>query len=210
MNFLAHTLLSGSSPEVTVGNLCADFIKGRARRALPAGMQAGFALHQRIDFVTDTHPAVAAAAALIEPRWGRYAPVLLDVYFDHLLAADFAQYHAEPLERYASATYDLLRRHRHLLPPHAQLATDYMVRQDWLGSYATHAGIALAFARMSRRLKHGIDLAPAIDDLAAHHAAIAGHFTLFWPELHAAAAGCRRELESSEPPRHQDTRDALV
>jgi acyl carrier protein phosphodiesterase len=207
MNFLAHTLLSGPSPEVAVGNLTADFIKGRVRRTLPAGLQAGFALHHRIDSFTDTHASVAQAAELIAPRWGRYAPILIDVYFDHLLAADFAAYHADPLDRYAAAVYDLLRRHHHLLPERAQYAADHMIRQDWLTSYATRDGIALAFARMSGRLRHDIDLAPAIDDLAACHTAIAAHFAVFWPGLKHAADMYRRELDS-EPRRHGGTEDA--
>src|SRR5690348_2335198 len=38
MNLLAHTLLSPPSPPILVGNLTADWVKGRARLALPAAL----------------------------------------------------------------------------------------------------------------------------------------------------------------------------
>ena len=49
MNLLAHALLSPDVPAVMVGNLTADWVKGRARQVLPAGVRRGMVLHGRID-----------------------------------------------------------------------------------------------------------------------------------------------------------------
>ena len=63
MNHLAHAFLSPlNDAQILVGNLSADWIKGRARRSLPEGIQLGMDLHRRIDVFTDTHPLVAQSA----------------------------------------------------------------------------------------------------------------------------------------------------
>lgn len=186
MNFLAHALLSPPEEEILVGNLTADFIKGQARRQLPAGIQAGIALHQRIDSFTDTHPLVYRCAEMFEGKWNRYAPILVDVFFDHCLARRWEDYHARPLEHFVAQTYGAVRVHHAVLPPRAQMATTYMMTDDWLNTYVTIEGIELTLARMTRRLKHGIDLAPAAWDLAEQVAAVEEIFVGFFGELQQA------------------------
>jgi acyl carrier protein phosphodiesterase len=186
MNFLAHALLSPEDPEVLVGNLTADFIKGKARQALAPKVREGLALHQRIDAFTDTHHRVANCALAFEPRWGRYAAVLVDVFFDHVLARRWTEYHGETLGEFVAGVYGTLAAHRQGLPPRAQLATAYMMRDDWLGSYATIEGIRVALERMTRRLRHDIDLAPAATDLAENLGLVEGAFVPFFGELRAA------------------------
>jgi acyl carrier protein phosphodiesterase len=60
MNLLAHALLSPPNPAILVGNMTADWVKGKARHALPAEIRIGMQLHQAIDVFTDTHPLVDA------------------------------------------------------------------------------------------------------------------------------------------------------
>ncbi|MGA2151478.1 MAG: DUF479 domain-containing protein, partial [Geobacteraceae bacterium] len=49
MNFLAHLYLSGDDPELLVGNLLGDFVKGRLSGNFPDGIERGIELHRRID-----------------------------------------------------------------------------------------------------------------------------------------------------------------
>lgn len=188
MNFLAHALLSPSEPVgVRVGNMTADFIKGKARLALPADLQAGIALHRRIDAFTDTHAAVARCRELLTPRWGRYAGVLVDVFFDHCLAARWERWHdGAALGPYVQRLYAELADHMALLPERAQMAVAAMIADDWLTPYARLEGIHLALSRMSRRLQHrghGVELAPSVDDFAAHRDAFFEAFEIFMPAV---------------------------
>jgi acyl carrier protein phosphodiesterase len=167
MNLLAHAYLSPPGGDVRVGNVVADWVKGRARQALPAGMQEGFALHRRIDAFADTHPAMERAAGALGGRWGRYAPVLADVLFDHVLAARWAEFNEAPLPGFTAELYAQLHAARPLLPVHANHAICAMTADDWLTAYASLDGMRLALTRMSARLRHGIELAPAVDDFCA-------------------------------------------
>jgi len=186
MNLLAHALLSPDDPAVLAGNLTADWVKGRARLGLPADVRRGMALHQRIDAFTDAHPLVGQCAALLEPRWGRYSPVLVDLLFDHVLSVDWPRCAARERPALIAAAYAALRNHVHLLPAKAQWAVQALLADDWLSCYASLDGIALALTRMSARLNargHGIELAPAVADFAAHRAAFHQAFHEFFPQL---------------------------
>lgn len=151
-------------------------------------MQQGMALHQRIDAFTDAHAAVEACADLLAPRWQRYAPILVDILFDHVLSEMWEQFCGMPRERLIAGAYAALRDHLHHLPPRAQYAANMLLADDWLTCYATLNGMSLTLSRVSARLRHTgheIELAPAVEDFVRHRGAFHGHFQRFFPELSA-------------------------
>jgi acyl carrier protein phosphodiesterase len=186
MNLLAHALLSPADPAVMAGNLTADWVKGRARDTLPAGMRRGMDLHGHIDTFTDAHPLVWRCAELLEPHWGRYSPILVDILFDHVLSVEWAQWCDRRRAEVIAEAYATLRQYVHLLPPRAQWAVNALLVGDWLTCYATLDGIALSLTRLSARLRtrgHDIELAPAVADFTAHQSAFHSAFAVFFPEL---------------------------
>lgn len=189
MNLLAHAFLSPADEQILMGNVVADWVKGRARLALPAGVRAGMELHRRIDAFADAHAGMHAAVAALEGKWGRYSPVLADVFFDHVLAAEWAAHSAVPLAEFARHVYDVLLSARGLLPERACLAVCAMAADDWLSSYATLDGMRLALTRMSARLRHGVELAPAVDDFYHARPVFRRAFDALFPALcrHVAA-----------------------
>lgn len=61
MNYLAHAYLSFGNPEILMGNMISDFVKGKTKFDYPVGIQKGIALHRMIDNFTDTHAATKEA-----------------------------------------------------------------------------------------------------------------------------------------------------
>ena len=55
MNYLAHILLSGTSPDVMIGNFIADSIKGSKYNSYPLQIQKGILLHRQIDTAQRMH-----------------------------------------------------------------------------------------------------------------------------------------------------------
>jgi acyl carrier protein phosphodiesterase len=183
MNLLAHALLSPPQPAILVGNLTADWVKGKARHTLPEDIRLGMHLHQAIDSFTDTHPLVEHCCSLLSEKWERYSPVLVDIFFDHILSIHWPRYCTLPRDRFIARIYAVLRAHHHLLPPRAQYAASALLADDWLSTYATLDGIALSLSRLSTRLQHGIELAPAVADLRVHQLAFEDAFHRFFPDL---------------------------
>ena len=153
MNFLAHALLAGDEPALIVGGVVGDWIKGYLPAGLPGDLARGVALHRAIDSHAELHPAFVQSRARISGERRRYAGVLVDVFYDHLLARDWAAFHPQPLDEFCGSVYRLIKDRMSELPAASRPALRLMAREDWLASYAAIGGIADVLARMSRRAR---------------------------------------------------------
>lgn len=159
MNFLAHALLAGESSALVVGGVLGDWIKGPLPAGLPEDLARGVALHRAIDTFAETHPAFRVSRSRVSPDRRRYAGVLVDIFYDHLLARDWAQYREDALAGYCAAVYRQIAERRDHLPVSSHHALELMAGEDWLQSYAGLEGIADVLARMSRRARQPNPLA---------------------------------------------------
>jgi acyl carrier protein phosphodiesterase len=159
LNFLAHALLAGDQPALIVGGVIGDWIKGPLPGPLPADLARGVALHRAIDSFAESQPSFRRSRSRISAERRRYAGVLVDVIYDHLLARDWAALHHRPLDEYCAGVYGLIRARLNDLPAHSHPALAMMANEDWLTSYARIDGIADVLARMSRRARQPNPLA---------------------------------------------------
>ena len=187
MNFLAHALLAGDDAALVVGGVAGDWIKGALPGSLPPDLARGVALHRAIDRFSETQPAFRRSRARMSAERRRYAGVLVDIFYDHLLARDWAALHPHPLEDYCAGVYRQVSSRLQELPEHSHLALRLMAEQDWLSSYAGIDGIADVLARMARRARQPNPLHGGEQDFLADPAGFAADFTEW---LAAARAFC--------------------
>ena len=159
MNYLAHALLAGQSPALVVGGVIGDFIKGPLPGALPEDLARGVALHRAIDSFAETNPAFRASRNRVSPERRRYAGILVDIFYDHLLARDWDQIHHQPLSDYSTSVYKTIAARLDDISTSAHFALQLMAEEDWLSSYAGIDGIGNVLARMSRRARQPNPLA---------------------------------------------------
>lgn len=185
MNYLAHLFLSANTPAGVIGNLAVDFLKGQGGYRHD-GIAEGMARHRRIDQLTDTHPAFRASCGRIGEPHGRYAGVIVDLFYDHLLAIHWERYAGQTLDVFSAWAYGLLQAHQAWLPPRLQRALPYMVAENWLSQYRHVDGIRRALGGLSRRARRPIELQLHLADLDAHFAAFEADFHTFFPAMMAA------------------------
>lgn len=183
MNFLAHLYLSGTEPEILVGNFIGDFVKGRDFSAYPLRIQNGIELHRAIDEYTDSHPKVIAGKKRLQPGYHHYAPVIIDVFYDHFLANRWADFHVESLDEFASKSYLVIQSFTNLLPPRVKEMLPYMIRGNWLVSYGTLVGIQKALTGLSRRTTHVSHMEDAVAELKLYYHAFEAEFLQFFPDV---------------------------
>jgi acyl carrier protein phosphodiesterase len=182
MNFLAHALLAGESPALVVGGVVGDWIKGPLPGGLPEDLARGVALHRAIDSFAETHPAFCASRVRMSAGRRRYAGVLVDIFYDHLLARDWARYHEDGLGDYCAGVYLQIAERLHHLPDSAHHALALMAREDWLQSYTGLEGIADVLARMSRRARQPNPLAGGEADFVAAAEGFERDFRVWLPD----------------------------
>lgn len=196
MNHLAHALLAGDDDAVLLGSLLGDFWRGAADPAWPAGVAAGLALHRGIDVYTDSHPVLGAARAAFDPPWRRYAGILLDIYFDHVIARDWQRHGDEPLDAFSARVAALLRRHEPWLPGGLNRFARYFRARGLFAAYARRDVIEQVLQGVAGRLRHRNPLAEAGPTLWAHACELDGAFARFYPDLQRHARDRRRALDA--------------
>jgi acyl carrier protein phosphodiesterase len=199
MNFLAHALLSGEVEADRVGGVMGDFVKGLLPAGLPPDLAAGVALHRAIDSFADRHPAFAASRARVSPARRRVGGILVDLFYDHLLARDWADHGEGSLEAYTARLYASLDRYSAQLPPAAREIAGLMRRGDWLSSYREVAAVGRVIDRMAvYRLKRASTLGGGIEEFLADPAGFESDFRAFLPDAIVFSSQWRKGIRMQE------------
>jgi acyl carrier protein phosphodiesterase len=182
MNYLAHLHLGGQRPAQLLGSLYGDFVKGPLPGRFTPELEASIQLHRSIDSFTDAHPLIKDAVARFPTQRRRYAGIVLDVFFDHCLARDWALYAEQPLDVFTGSFYRILTAEADLPERLARIAP-HMAARDWLGSYREFEVLEQVLGGISRRLSRPEGLAGAMQELQALYQPLSADFAEFYPLL---------------------------
>ncbi len=183
MNYLAHIFLSGDNEKIRIGNFMADDIKGSTYKGYPDAFQVGILLHRRIDWFTDQDLIARSSKRRLNDRYGLYRGVIIDIFYDHMLAANWSDYSSDPLFDYAQEFYASLQANKEILPAKISRVSEYMIRNDWLTSYADTGGIQQVLEGMNRRTGGRGSLDLAIEDLLSEYEGFEADFKQFFKKL---------------------------
>jgi acyl carrier protein phosphodiesterase len=183
MNFLAHALLSGDDADILVGNLMTDFLKPGDAQPQNERIQHGIAWHYQIDRFMDSHSLVAQSRRRLFGDYRHYSAVLVDIFYDHLLAVNWKQFSDVPLEEFAQSTYAALALRREMFPPRMAVVMPHLVADNWLCAYARADGVLKALGRVQRRQTRGADLMASWASFEADKPQFKIEFTEFFPQI---------------------------
>ncbi|MBD2667412.1 hypothetical protein B6N60_04012 [Richelia sinica FACHB-800] len=188
MNWLAHLFLSEPNVEMRLGNLLADIVKGGERHQLNSTIQRGINCHQIIDQFTDNHLIVKRSKQRINSNYRRFAGIIVDIFYDHFLAANWSEYTTISLDDFTTEIYTSFQNYPGYLPVIVKEVITRVKDKDLLGSYRQIAGVENSLLRISKRLslrqKKIFNLNPAIIELTSQYTEFQQDFQEFFPELH--------------------------
>ena len=182
MNYLAHARLAGDEPESVIGNFIGDMVKGRLGDEYPPGVRRGIMMHRRIDAWTDSHERTRECARLVSPRRRRWSRVMVDIFYDHLLARNWDAYSDESLGDFLDRVYGMILGARDVLPEPVATKACAMVASGWIDRYGTREGLAAVFEGVSKRIRRENPLAGAEEELFDNYEEMNRHFRAFFPE----------------------------
>ncbi len=166
-----------------MGNACADFVKGTVPSTFARRIQEGIRLHRAIDAFSDDHTSVTDVAKNFPTEFSRYAGILLDVAFDHLLARSWHEFATISLEEFSAQVYRDLIATQPLGPPAFLPVVESMTTYDWLGSYRHPESVHRMLRALNSRLRRANPLAQAAPMIFEREALIEAAFRQFLPEL---------------------------
>lgn len=180
MNFLFHMLLSGSDEQILVGNFMGDFVKGPLADRFTGRIKQGITLHRRIDSFASRDGLFQRSRLRLDPHYGLYRGVLVDLFYDHFLVREWNDWSEETLDRYLARTRALIEGQRRELPERMQSLVP-IIFDELLPSYGDVGGIGRALERMSRRVKRANPLAGGEAELLRHYDGLQDDFRGFMP-----------------------------
>ncbi|MFC5193485.1 ACP phosphodiesterase [Algoriphagus aquatilis] len=195
MNFLAHAYLSFGQEEILVGNLVADFIKGKDLQQFSVDIQTGILLHREIDSFTDAHPLVKAGQSYLRPKFRHYSSVITDIFFDYFLAKNWNKYSSTSLEEFASHAYFIVEKHLPDLPQRFGEMFYWMKSQNWLLHYRELEGIQRTLNGMTRRAKFDSKMNESTSLLREKEAEFEVIFFAFFRDLETFAKAKLQEIQ---------------
>lgn len=151
MNYLAHAYLSFGHPQILVGNMISDFVKGKKKFDYEPLIQKGIMLHRAIDTFTDAHAATHEAKKVFKPAVGLYSGAFADIVYDHFLALDKNELNENEWQQFSSHTYQALYQFQNILPQRFAEMLPHMRARDWLYNYRYREGIENSFVGLVRR-----------------------------------------------------------
>jgi acyl carrier protein phosphodiesterase len=183
MNFLAHFYLTYPYAELTAGNFLGDFVKGKKYQNYPPVIARGILLHREIDHFTDHNSLHIRSKRRLGKQYGHFTGIIIDMFYDHLLAVNWQKYADEPLQMFSARVYEMLERRSSTFPDTALRVLHYMATHDWLSGYRQLEGLETALKGISRRSKFPVELEEAILDLERYFSLFEEDFDTFFPQL---------------------------
>ena len=184
MNYLAHIRLAGDDPQCLIGNFLGDFVKGRlSEDSYAPGIRRGIVMHRRIDAWTDSHEVTRECARLISPERRRWSRVILDIFYDHLLAVNWERYSDESLEDFLDRAYGIILGAADIFPESAAARIITIIEDGWMEKYRSISGLGVVFEGMSRRVRRKNPLSGSEQELVACYDEMNEHFNRFFPEI---------------------------
>jgi len=187
MNWLAHLFLSKPTVEDRLGNLLADLVKGTDRQKLSSRFNSGIQSHLAIDRFTDRHLIVKQSKARITSDYKRYSGVLVDIFYDHILARNWQKYSPVSLSEFTEEIYISFQNNLNELPLATSQRIEQMINRKLLDSYYDISGIERTLTRIKQRLsnKHSdlFIVSDALKQLEDNYIYFEADFNIFFPEI---------------------------
>ena len=183
MNYLAHIYLSGTSDEIKLGNFIGDFVKGGQFVKYPSQVAKGILLHRQIDSFTDTHAIVRACIVKLRPGFGKYSGIVMDIFLDHFLAANWHHYSVEKLSSFTKQFHALLLSNFFMLPSQVKMFLPFLIQNKRLQSYASFEGIEKTLKIMVQHASLPAETEFAMKILEEEYSFFNHAFYLFFPEI---------------------------
>ena len=163
MNYLAHAFLSSHNDDLLIGNFIADHVRNSELGNYTPGIVDGIRMHRAIDTFTDAHPAFRSAKRFFYDGFEKHSAILVDIYFDHLLARQFGSFSKTPLGDFTAATYLTYQKNATQFPLHSSRFLQYVIQNDIYSVYAGINGIGRVLNHLSHRIRHDVALDRSVD-----------------------------------------------
>jgi acyl carrier protein phosphodiesterase len=179
MNYLGHLYFSNGDLDLMICNLYGDHVKGTKFQHYPEKIQQGIILHRSIDSVIDNHYAVLELKKLLYPELPKVTGIAIDLYFDHLLAKHWREFHPQDLSCFLARFFNYSSILENEMKDDFRSFLYNLRTLRWIEHYHTAEGLEKLCQGVSKKIsfENSLNIAPAI--FKKHTSAINKAFHIF-------------------------------
>ena len=166
-----------------MGGLLGDFVRGPLRGEYSAAIEVGIDAHRKLDVYVDRQPEMQRFVRCFDRPMRRYAGIVGDIVYDHLLSANWLRYYPQSLGEFCQVFYRDLSQHRTLLPRCAQKFLHLALKVKWLQSYSDYSNLPLILSRVGSCFEKPVALQDALPIFAKYRTEISSDFHRLYPRL---------------------------
>lgn len=107
----------------------------------------------------------------------------MDIFYDHFLAKNFADYSTVPLKKYSEDFYQLLEENFDILTPRFKKILPILKEENWMLLYSTIEGLTHILYMMDRRTKLRSKMQFSVEELQLFYNEFENEFKLFFIEM---------------------------
>ncbi|WP_425669926.1 ACP phosphodiesterase [Vibrio owensii] len=198
MNFLAHLHIADHCNSHLMGNLLGDFVKGDPSKQYQPDISNGIKLHRFVDRITDHHALVEECKPHFTGVARRFAPIALDMFWDHCLAKHWRTFSPQSLDSFVRYAYSEVNKQiSDDLPPRFLMLHSRMWSGGWLQSYQDLENIEFALHRMSQRSPRMADLTTTFEVLDNEYEQLEAKFAALYQDVLRQSAEYHQQLINS-------------
>lgn len=198
MNFLAHLHIADHCNSHLMGNLLGDFVKGDPSKQYQTDISNGIKLHRFVDRITDHHALVEECKPHFTGVARRFAPIALDMFWDHCLAKHWRTFSPQSLDSFVRYAYSEVNKQiSDDLPPRFLMLHSRMWSGGWLQSYQYLENIEFALHRMSQRSPRMADLTTTFEVLDNEYEQLEAKFAALYRDVLRQSAEYHQQLINS-------------
>ncbi|WP_045414067.1 acyl carrier protein phosphodiesterase [Vibrio owensii] len=198
MNFLAHLHIADHCNSHLMGNLLGDFVKGDPSKQYQTDISNGIKLHRFVDRITDHHALVEECKPHFTGVARRFAPIALDMFWDHCLAKHWRTFSPQSLDSFVRYAYSEVNKQiSDDLPPRFLMLHSRMWSGGWLQSYQYLENIEFALHRMSQRSPRMADLTTTFEVLDNEYEQLEAKFAALYKDVLSQSAEYHQQLINS-------------
>ena len=152
MNYLGHLYFSNNDSELMTANLFGDFVKGSDLSSYDSKTCEGILLHRKIDSYIDTSEVVRILMRKLYQSLPKVSSVAIDLFFDHLLAKNWNQFHPTPLNDFLNQYYKEIKLSEQLYTASFVKMMQKLIEHNWISYYPTLYGLDKSCQGVSNRI----------------------------------------------------------
>lgn len=133
-------------------NLFGDFVKGSDLSNYSPIVLKGIKLHRNIDKYIDNHPAVIDLMHQLYPHLPKVSGIAVDLFFDHLLAKKWSNFHTKPLDLFLEEFYQFDIGSNNDYTPEFREFVYHLKTKKWISYYSRSEGLERMCNGVSKRI----------------------------------------------------------